>query len=411
MLVPFADTDVVLTNCVAVYDGNPHAIGVETNGAIDGLTLRYAVGVATASPPSQGTGTTAGTPSPQQWSATLPQFVNVTNVTVYVEASAPGYFTATNSATVTITPKAVTVAAQSGAFTYDGQTHSNALYDVEGLVGNDAISAVVAGAITFPRESPVTNAVANYAFTSGSAGNYSVTTQNGELTMDAASQAVTIQAASGRWTYDGAGHATNAVTVAGGALFSGDRLVAAATGCATNVSDTVAGNNRVAAGYKVMHGEEDVTANYAITPVAGTLTIAPRPAIFTGKSETKNFTGSEIEINSVEADGLLNGHTHNVVFSAKGTDVGTHTGTITAKADVRITGGGDVTANYDITVVNGALTIAQDPALAFEVTLDDGTFAYDGAAHALLTNATATAASGETLFEYSKDGGTWTNEL
>ena len=146
---------------------------------------------------------------------------------------------------------------------------------------------------------------------------------------------------------------------------------------------------------------------------AAALTIAPRPVTFTGKSETRNFTGSVIEITAIVTNGLVAGHTHNVAFSAKGTEVGgPYTGTITAKEAVVIKNGdADVTGNYDITVVNGALTIEQDPDLAFEVSLEDGTFAYDGESHALQTNATATATNGETLFEYSKDGGTWTNEL
>ena len=46
-----------------------------------------------------------------------------------------------------------------------------------------------------------------------------------------------------------------------GELFPGDALVAEAIGSATNVADTVAGNNPIKAGYKVMHGDVDVTAN------------------------------------------------------------------------------------------------------------------------------------------------------
>lgn len=132
-----------------------------------------------------------------------PRFIDVTNVMVFVEASAPGYFTATNSAAVVITPKPVTVTARSEAFTYDGQTHGNALYDVEGLVGDDAIAAVVTGAITFLRESPVTNAVESFAFTSGSAGNYAVTTRNGELTMTKADNAWIAEPSMPGWRYGG----------------------------------------------------------------------------------------------------------------------------------------------------------------------------------------------------------------
>ena len=132
------------------------------------------------------------------------------------------------------------------------------------------------GSITFPSESPVTNELKSYEFTTGTPGNYSVTTANGQLTMTKAEVAITITAASDEWTYDGAAHSNNAVTVTSGALLTGDTLVATATGSVTNVADTAEGNNPVAEGYKVMHGDEDVTANYTITAVDGTLTINPK---------------------------------------------------------------------------------------------------------------------------------------
>ena len=44
------------------------------------------------------------------------------------------------------------------------------------------------------------------------------------------------------------------------------------------MADTQTGNNPVKAGYKVMHGTEDVTASYVITAVAGTLTITEAAA-------------------------------------------------------------------------------------------------------------------------------------
>ena len=154
---------------------------------------------------------------------------------------------------LTINPKAVTVTAKSEEFTYDGKAHSNAGYDVDGLVGDDAITAEVTGSITFPSESPVTNKLASYEFTTGTPGNYTVTAKDGKLTMSKAEVAITITAASQEWTYDGAAHTNTAVTVTAGELLTGDTLVATATGSATNVADTKKGNNPIAEGYKIMH--------------------------------------------------------------------------------------------------------------------------------------------------------------
>ena len=88
-----------------------------------------------------------------------------------------------NTGTLSINKKDATITAQSKVFLYTGATQSWNKYDVEGLEGSDAISAVVSGSITLPSEGPVTNRVESYEFTSGNPNNYSVTTFDGELTI------------------------------------------------------------------------------------------------------------------------------------------------------------------------------------------------------------------------------------
>ena len=103
---------------------------------------------------------------------------------------------------LTIKPASLTITAQDKEFTYDGAAHSWPEYDVTGLVGSDAVTAVVTGSITLPSESPVDNVVENYTFTSGSAGNYTVTTVNGKLTIRKPARRLRLrrQAMSGRTT-------------------------------------------------------------------------------------------------------------------------------------------------------------------------------------------------------------------
>ncbi len=172
-----------------------------------------------------------------------------------------------------ITPATVTLTAQGQRFTYNGEAQRWPEYDVEGLIGEDQITATVTGSITYPGDSPQTNAISSYTFTIGKPGNYSVETKPGTLTMTQASKAITITAASGTWTYDGKPHSDSEVTVTEGTLFNGDSLVATAGGSETYVADSKAGNNPVQDGWKVMNGTTDVTDNYVITPVAGTLTV------------------------------------------------------------------------------------------------------------------------------------------
>ena len=381
------------------YDGKPHALPVEatTNAPKNTTTFKYSLdGEYWTEDLSSLTATDAGT-YPVQVRATSTDY--------------PGKL-GEGSATLIISPKVATVTAQSKAFTYNGTAQSWGEYDVEGLVGDDEISAVVTGSVTFPSEGTVSNTISSYKFTVGKPGNYEVTTSDGELTMANASVPITITAASASKTYDGTALTAPAVIKVTGELFAGDTLVASANGSATDVADTVSGNNPVAEGYKVMHGEQDVTASYDITPIAGTLAITKRPVTFAGRSETKDYTGFEIEISTVAVDGLVEGHTHNVVFSAKGTDVGgPYAGAITSANKVAIKSGeADVTANYDVKVENGALTI-QIASGELTVLLDGKEYTYDGRRHALPLDASTNASSGETTILYSKDGENWTEDL
>ena len=292
--------------------------------------------------------------------------------------------------TLTINPKAVIVTAQDKAFTYNGTAQSWPEYDVDGLVGNDAISAVVNGSITFPSESPVDNEITSYEFTTGSAGNYSVTTVNGQLTMTNASVAITITSASDEWTYDGETHTNGTVTVTSGSLLEGDSLVATTIGEVTNVADTATGNNTIADGFKIMHGTEDVTASYVITPVAGTLTINPKAVTVTAQDKAFTYNGTAQTWPEYDVDGLVGEDAISAVV----------TGSITfpseSPVDNVITSYEFTTGtpgNYSVTMVNGELTMV-NASVAITITAASDEWTYDGSAH---SNNTVTVTSGELL--------------
>ena len=135
---------------------------------------------------------------------------------------------------------------------------------------------MVEGSITYPSQSPVENKVVSHVFTSGEDSNYKVEYVDGSLTMEYGEQVeITITAASESFPYDGTEHSNAGVTVTEGTLEMGDRLVAEAVGSVINVADTHEGNNSVREGYKVMNGDEVVTAKYKITPQNGTLSVSP----------------------------------------------------------------------------------------------------------------------------------------
>ena len=291
---------------------------------------------------------------------------------------------------LTVSPKAVTVRAKSEEFTYDGKAHSNSNYDVAGLVGSDAISAVVEGSITFPSESPVANELASYEFTSGTAGNYNVTTEDGELTMNAAEVAITITAGSGSKMYDGSALTNNEVTVTSGTLLEGDELVAEAAGSATNVADTAEGNNRIAEDYKVMHGEMDVTANYVITPIAGKLTITPRNITLTSADGEKVYDGTPLTKNeqtdvTVSGDGFVSGEGATYDITGTITDPGN-----TPNAFTYTLNKGTLADNYTIKTAAGTLIVKSVPS-EIVITAASDSKKYDGSP---LTNADYTYTDG-----------------
>ena len=260
-----------------------------------------------------------------------------------------------------IEKRPVTITAESKDFTYNGKARTCSEFTAEGLAEGDSIDAEVKGEITYPSQSPVVNKLDSYKFTSGDEGNYDVTVKDGKLTMEKASAPLTITAASRTWVYDGKAHKDPEVTITEGELFAGDKLIAEASGSVTDTADTAEGNNPIASGYKVMNGEEDVTENYVITPVAGTLAITENDAEITVTTTGGNFTydgkshGAEVSVSDLPEGYSL----EKAASSAKAKDVTAEP--VAATADQLIitnAAGKDVTADLNIKYIDGTINIA-----------------------------------------------------
>ena len=104
---------------------------------------------------------------------------------------------------------------------------------------------------------------------------------------------------------------------------------------------------------------------YKTTEAEYVLTVTQRSVTFTGQTDSRTYTGSEINLTDVTVggDGLVANQTSNVTASAKGTDVkdSPYQGTITEVSGVKITdaSGKNVTSNYSITTTPGQLTITK----------------------------------------------------
>ena len=173
-------------NGAAVYDGQGHGVEVAVTDPAEGAAVLFALG------DSNGPTGTFG--------PTAPMFTNACDATMWVEISAEGYTTVTNSARVTIEPATLTITAKDQTYVYNGQPQGEAdpVYadpadiaakvDVVGLAPGDALAGIVlSGHQTdpgvyadwiVPSSANVTNAMGN------ATSNYDIGYANGTLTIE-----------------------------------------------------------------------------------------------------------------------------------------------------------------------------------------------------------------------------------
>lgn len=167
--VPFGAGDVSVEGYTGVYDGRPHGIGVTVAEGIAGGAKKYATNpsaVFTEEPPT---------------------IKDVGSLTVWVEIAASGYITQTNSATVTIAPRPVSLTSKSDTKVYDGTP----ITAHEVAVGGDGFADGEGAVVTYSGSQTTVGVSENtftYTLNDGTkAGNYAITTVNGTLTVTKAS--------------------------------------------------------------------------------------------------------------------------------------------------------------------------------------------------------------------------------
>ncbi|MCR5115584.1 MAG: hypothetical protein K6A95_07930 [Bacteroidales bacterium] len=326
--------------------------------------------------------------------ATAGQINNIQSYTIMNGSTdvSSNYTVTTTDGTLRISKKPATVTACTQAFTYDGAVHTCSTITTSGLVGSDAVSAVISGSIQFVSQSPVTNEIVMISFTTGNSENYAVTLVNGELTMTYGTPVeLRIVADDGTWPYDGTTHTQdsyvltydgndyNVGAAAGVYTFAnGDQLTVDVTG---SIIDYVAGGvSNVPTVVSILHGTEDVSPAYDVTttpPANGTLTITKVNAAVTADGATKMYDGTALTDNGwsdVAPTGIVTGdHVESVTVTGTQTAVGT-SDNVPSNA-VIIRGTTDVTDNYNITYHNGTLEVTKR-----DVTLTSETASkfYDG---------------------------------
>ncbi len=383
-IIPAEGAQLIVNGYTGVYDGNPHSISI--NNLLNDDTVYYSL-----------------TNNGSDWSTTKPDFTNVSSNLVYVLVENDNYDDRTGSATVTITPVTIVLTANSDSRVYDGTPLTNGGHSITtgSFVGSEGLESVsVSGSQTNVGSSA--NTITGHELKDNTlAMNYNISYLPGTLTITAAQIAVSVTANSDSRVYTGSEQTLTGYGSPVG-LLSGHVLSGiSASGSGTNVGSypvTFTGTP------VIMDGPVDVTENYDVTLVPGSLAITPAQIAVsvTANSDSRVYTGSEQTLTGYMTPvGLLSGHViSGISASGSGTNVGSYPVTFTG-TPVIMDGLVDVTENYDVTLIPGSLAIT--PASNDDFDVEGYTGVYDGLEHGV----SVTGQMPGDLIEYSLDGEVW----
>ncbi len=203
---------------------------------------------------------------------------------------------------------------------------------------------------------------------------YEIECETGTLTVTP--RAISLQSSSDTKEFDGTPLVNDEVTLVEGEYVEGHTAV-----CTVTSSRTVAGTEDNLFTTKILdEAENDVTANYTLTNLYGTLTVVPMPVtLSTGDDGQKEYdgvplTGSVEECSIISEKKPIEGHTWSVKLSGSQTIVGKSPNTV-AEVIVKDSNGKDVTYNYVFTYDESILEVTPRK---ITVTSVDAKKEYDG---------------------------------
>ena len=318
--------------------------------------------------------------------------------------------------TLTVTPVAIELTANSAAKAYDGTPLTDRGYTISSgsFVGEEGLAGVtVEGSQTAVGSSA--NTITGHKLKSNTkAQNYNITYADGTLTVSKNEKVITVTANSRTWEYDGKEHSDGGYTVRyDGETYTvaagesqklptgGLTLTATVAGTVKNVADSAKDNNKI-----TVVAITDAAGNVVndqfktITLVPGTLTITKRGAgeekvILEAANNAVVYDGQPHGV-CLTADGkveagtsytityLADGHSVKTVITGSRTEVGKYPGILVPdKNNTHIVdgSGNDVTDNYEITYRNGDLEIVAPGTVVVEIKGIRDSVVYDGSKH------------------------------
>ena len=362
--------DITVNPYEGVYDAKAHTITV--NNLLDGDQVQY----------SYDEGAT--------WEDELREFTDVINLPIKVKVTNPNYTPEVIEldSYVIITPKSVTVTADSGNKAY-GTADPELGASVEGTLNGDTIEYTVSRE---PGEY-----VGDYVVTATgetAQGNYTVIYQSGIFTITKADRTMAVNVKNYRGEYDADDH-----TIQVNNTVDGDVLEYSYDGGETWVSDlktyTDVTNEVVQIFVRVTN------SNYEpVEDLLGTVYIWPKAVQVTAQDNGKVYGESDPKLTAT-VSGVIEGQESLIQYSvtrAEGEDVGTYP--IWARGEA-------AQGNYQVSYVDAVFTITA-AARAKEITAESYTGVYDGEEHTITVK---NLEAGDQV-EYSYDNGlSWEKEL
>lgn len=304
------------------------------------------------------------------WAEESPSITDAGTKTVYVKAENPNFETARNSATLTVTPKEVTVTADDKSKKY-GDKDPELTASVKGTLNGDTVKYQLS------RESGEN--VGKYAITpSGKEdqGNYIVKYEPGKLEITK-SDSLNVTAKGYTGTYDGTSHRASAVAKVGDNPAPDGTTIYYKTGDGNWTTEAPSIKN---AGEKTFQVKA-VNSNYEDAVDEGVLKVEKRKVTLTSETDSKTFDGTPLTRPdvTVSGDGFVDGELDYKKATGSITKVG---GPVDNKIEYKLKDGFK-SDNYEVTLKTGTLTITKVPAskLTVEVKANDHEWTYDGQTH------------------------------
>ena len=286
--------------------------------------------------------------------------------------------------TLKITKRNITMTSGTSSKEYDGKalTNSDVKISGDGFAENEGAVYNVTGSRSTVGTSENTF---SYSLNDNTkASNYDIKTVNGTLTITgrSAKYTVTLTAGSETFTYDGTEKSVSGYTIDGkpGNTFTAENgLTYTISGMSARASGTNAGTYDVnVTGTPVIKDSagNDVSSEFNVIPVNGTLKITKRNITMTSGTSSREYDGTALTNNDVKISGDGFAENEGAVYNVTGSrsTVGTSENTFSYSLSDNTKA-----SNYDIKTVNGTLTITGRSA-KYTVTLTAGseTFTYDG---------------------------------